>query len=320
MAEGEPPERGEYIFTGDTSCRDYDWLVVYDEFPRRAEFSEIRHGRFLLSCPRERTILVTGEPTSVKFYNSVYTRQFGHLLTNRPYEAEKHPHYHFGRGYYLWYVGRDYPHIRSFVAPEKTKTISAVYSTKNMRHTLHHARNVLLDYLMENVTGLDRFGKGVRPISFKYEALDTYKYHIAVENHIGPGHWSEKIADPILCECLPFYAGDPTLGDVIPEDAFIPIPIDDPPRASHIINSAIESNEYEKRLPAIRKARELLMQKYNFRNQVIELIEAEKSFCSIPFDASKKEFLVTRKHTRLTIKGAASDFFHHCKRFLHSFK
>lgn len=318
MAEGEPPERGEYIFTGDTSCKDYDWLVVYDEFPRRKDYEEIKNGKFRIACPRERTILVTGEPTSVKFYNSVYTHQFGHLLTNRPYEAEKHPHYHFGSGYYLWYVGRDYPQIRAFTPPEKTKTISAVYSTKNMRHTLHHARNVLLDYLMEHVNGLDRFGKGVRPIKSKFEALDAYKYHIAVENHIGAGHWSEKIADAILCECLPFYAGDPTLAEVLPKDSFIPIPINDPVRAAEIINAAIAANEYEKRLPAIREARRLLQEKYNFRDQVIELIESDDSARSAKFDPSKKEFLVTRKHTRLTFKGAASDFFNHVKKILNS--
>ena len=319
MAEGEAPERGEYIFTADTSCQDYDWLVVYDEFPRRKESDEIVGGKFRLACPRERTILVTGEPTSVKFYNSVYTRQFGHLLTNRPYEAEKHPHYHFGRGYYLWYVGRTYPEIRAFTAPAKTKMISAVYSAKKMRHTQHHARSVLLDYLMENVKGLDRFGKDVRPIKRKYEALDEYKYHIAVENHIGEGHWSEKIADALLCECLPFYAGDPSLGNVLPRDSFIQIPIDDPKNAAEIINAAIAAGEYEKRLPAIREARRLLQEKYNFRDQVIELIEGAKEAAAATFDPSKNECLVTRKHTRLTFQGAFSDFMHHCSRFLRIF-
>ena len=318
MAPGEPPEKGEYVFTADENCRDYDWLLVYDEFPRRSTSGEVDGGKFFLSCPRERTILATGEPTSVKFYNSVYTRQFGHLLTNRPYEAEKHPHYHFGRGYYLWFVGRDFPDARSFVAPNKTKIISAVYSSKNMRHTLHHARNELLDYLVKNVKGLDRFGKGVKDIVYKYEALDEYKYHISVENHIGAGHWSEKIADPLLCECLPFYAGDPTLAEILPKESFIPIPINDPERAAQIINSAIENNEYEKRLPFIRQARRLIQEKYNFREQIIELIEANKELSKIPFDPSKKEFLVTRKHTRLTFKGAASDAFHHVVRFFHS--
>lgn len=315
MAPGEPPERGEYIFTNDET-KDYDWLVVYDEFPRRKKSKELKNGRFQLDCPRSHTILATGEPQSVKFYNSVYTRQFGHLLTNRPREAENHPGYFFGRGYYFWYVGRNYVEARAFTPKEKTKLVSAVYSSKSMRHTKHHARSVLLDYLVKHVQGLERFGKDVRPVKSKHEALDDYKYHIAVENHIGAGHWSEKIADPLLCECLPFYAGDPEIANVLPKDSFIEIPIDDPPKAAQIINDAISNNEYEKRLPAIKEAKRLLLERYNFRDQVIELIEKEKN---APVEPPPYGFLVTRKKTRLTFAGASQDLFHHIERFARGF-
>lgn len=311
MGADEPLERGEYLITSDPGCDRYDWLVVYDEFPRRIRYPGVEHGRFRLACPKERTILVTQEPTSVKYYNRVYTSQFGHLLTNRPREAENHPGYFFGRGYYIWYLGRSYPELRAFRPPPKTKTVSAVYSAKAMKHTRHYQRSVLLDYLMEHVEGLDRFGKGVRPIDRKEDALDGYKYHLAVENHIAPGHWSEKIADALLCECLPFYAGDPTLGEVLPPDSFIPIPIDDPPRAAAIVNAAIAAGEYEKRLPAIREARRLVLEKYNFRNQLIELVESAKGEPATPVDPARPQYLMTRKHTRLTLRGAVGDLWHH---------
>lgn len=321
MADGEPPERGEYIFT-EEECNDYDWLVVYDEFPRRRKMEGLKFGKFKLDCPRERTILVTQEPVSVKFYNRVYTSQFGHLLTNRPKSAENHPGYFFGRGYYVWFTGRDYVETRNFAPPEKTKLVSAVYSTKKMKHTHHHARSVLLDRLMEKVDGLDRFGKGIKEIKYKYDALDSYKYHIAVENHIAEGHWSEKIADALLCECLPFYAGDPSIADVLPKKSFIEIPIDDPDKAANIINSSIKSNEYEKRLPAIREARNLLQYKYNFRDQIIELIESSKitAFSKNSSRISNKDygFIMTRKRTRLSPTGAFSDFTHHVLKFFKS--
>ena len=311
---GEELERGEYLFTDDPAREDYDWLVVYDEFPRRRALAGVAYGRFRLNCPRERTILVTQEPTSVKYYNRVYTGQFGHLLTNRPPEAERHPRNFFGRGYYVWFVSRTYPEARAFVPPPKTKVISAVYSAKRMRHTEHFARSVLLDYLMEHVEGLDRFGKGVRPIARKSEALDAYRYHLAVENHVAPGHWSEKVADALLCECLPFYAGDPTLGEVLPKESFIPIPIDDPAEAARIVNRAIADGEYERRLPAIREAKRLLLTRYNFRDQVIELIEARRHEPVTPVDPRRPEFLLTRKRTRLTLRGAAGDLLHHLQR------
>ena len=125
-----PPTRidGKCEFVYDPNCSEYDWLVVFDEMPVEREE---------LCCPRERTILCTWEPVSIKSYSKAYTRQFGHLLTNRPPEAENHPHYHLGRGYFLWFV-HDIPKIG--MATNKPQLISAVCSAKQMRHTQHYAR------------------------------------------------------------------------------------------------------------------------------------------------------------------------------------
>ena len=53
-----PPTRcgGAYEFVYDPACRDYDWLVVFDELPVKCEH---------LFCPREQTILCTWEPVSI---------------------------------------------------------------------------------------------------------------------------------------------------------------------------------------------------------------------------------------------------------------
>lgn len=255
-------------FMIDPKCRDYDWIVVFDEL--RSDKSEE------IACPRERTILCTWEPVSIKSYSRAYTRQFGHLLTNRPPEAENHPHYHLGRGYFPWFIGRTKEEVKSFVLPEKTNLISTVCSSKQMKQTLHHARYVLTKHLSEAIPGFEWYGHGVKFMEKKSDALDTYKYHVAVENHIAPYHWSEKIADPILCECLTFYAGDPKLSEVLPPESFIPIPIDDPVEAERIIKAAIANNEYEKRLPAIREAKRLILEKYNFEDQVLEVIKASE--------------------------------------------
>lgn len=255
-----------YVFVTDPDCREYDWLVAYDELHRASE---------RLACPREHTILVTAEPTSIKSYSRAYTRQFGHLLTNRPFEAERHPHWHLGRGYYYWFIGRSYQACREPVAVEKNRVISACISAKKMGHTRHGDRFALMEALMKSVPGLDWFGRGVRSFGHKYEVLEPYRYHVVVENHIAPYHWSEKIADAFLGECLPFYAGDPLLGDVFPPESFIPIPIDDPAEAARIINAAIVTGEYEKRRSAILDAKRLVLERYNFWAQVIDVINSE---------------------------------------------
>lgn len=306
---------GGYEFVCDPSCTDYDWLVVYDELPSR-DRGTVRHGFEELRCPRERTILATWEPVSVKYYSRAYTRQFGHLLSNRPPEAERHPHYHLGRGYYLWFCGRMTPTAAAVRIGKKEKLISVVCSAKQMRHTKHFARFKLVEAIARDIPELDWYGHGVRHIDNKLRALDPYCYHIAAENHIGVHHWSEKVADAWLCECLPFYAGDPDLGNVMPKESFIPIPIDNPKEASRIIREAIAAGEYERRREAVLEAKRLILEKYNFWAQVVSVIEAEREQCVTPVDPLRPARIYARKALRWhSLSAALEDAAAHVSRF-----
>ena len=280
-----------YEFVYDAACRDYDWFVAFDELPVTSE---------RLACPRERTILCTWEPVSIKSYSRAYTRQFGHLLTNRPPEAESHPHYHLGRGYFPWFV-REVP--KTGAAADKPNLVSAVCSAKRMRHTRHHARYELVSRLADAIPGMDWYGWGVKPLERKEDALIPYRYHVALENHIGVHHWTEKLSDAILCECLPFYAGDPALGEVLPKESFIPIPIDDPDEAARIVKEAIANDEYAKRREAVLEAKRLILTKYNFWHQVIGVIESSPRPSSlVPRPSS---LIYARKALRLHSPAAA---------------
>ena len=265
-----------YVFTFDPLCIDYDWLVVYDEMPTE-DVGVFKNGYEELRCPKECTILATTEPISIKRYSRSYTRQFAHLLTNRPPEAEKHPGYFLGRGYYHWYIGRSFEEYKLLIIPPKQRLISVISSSKQMRHTKHAARYKLAEELSKNIPDIDWFGHGVRGFEKKYEVLEPYKYHVTIENHIGKYHWSEKLSDVFLAECLPFYAGDPAADEIFPKESFIPIPIDDPKAAADIIKTAIANQEYEKRRDAIFEAKRLILEKYNFSAQVIEVIEKNKN-------------------------------------------
>lgn len=308
--------RPGYVFVYDPSSSDYDWLVVYDEMPAR-DVGTVRKGREELKCPRERTILATTEPTSIKSYSRTYTRQFGHFLTNRPPEAEKHPHYHLGRGYYWWYLGRSYKECAQLQIPDKEKTISVVSSSKKMRHTKHAARYKLSEQLAREIPEMDWIGHGVRSFENKYDVLEPYKYHITLENHIEEHHWSEKLADALLAECLPFYAGDPAIAEIFPKESFIPIPIDDPSAAVEIVKSAIANGEYEKRRAAILEAKRLILEKYNFWAQVIELVESEGGQKIEVSSKGKAEFVFEKKALRrCSIRAAIEDGYLHAKEYV----
>ena len=293
---------GKYEFVYDPACEEYDWLVVFDELPTDS---------VTVRCPRANTILCTWEPVSIKSYSKAYTRQFGHLLTNRPPEAEGHPGYHLGRGYFLWFV-RNFPK-RGEVLP-KPNVISAVCSSKQMKHTKHFARFQLISELAKAVPEMDWFGKGVKPLERKDDALLPYKYHVAIENHIGVHHWTEKFADAILCECLPFYAGDPAITEVFPKDCFIPIPIDDPDEAVRIVKEAIANGEYEKRREAILEAKRLILRKYNFWHQVIEVVESVTT--PVREDADGTVIYARKELRKHCLSAVLEDGWDHLRRFI----
>lgn len=295
------------VFDERPECDDYDWLVVYDEL----------RGVERLACPREHTILATCEPVSIKHYSRAYVRQFGHLLTNRP-DVDGHPHYHLGRGYYKWFCDRTYQEATSVRLPPKTKTVSAVCSSKQMKHTKHFARFRLISELAKAIPDLEWYGHGVRSFGKKHEVMDPYRYHVVVENHIAPHHWTEKLADAFLCECLPFYAGAPDLADDFPKDSFIPIPIDDTDEAVRIVKAAIDGGEYEKRREAVLEAKRLVLSRYNFWNQVVEVIRsAEGGPDRVSPDVSRNECLLPRKVVRKrNLLAALEDAGWHLRQYL----
>lgn len=291
-------ERGGCLFIQDPACRDYDWLVVYDSFLPGGKHGAF-HERERLACPREHTILITAEPPSIRTYTHCFTRQFAYVLTTLQPQYLQHPGRRYGEGCLRWVA--DYPlneifaqypdgkgegniqggGISSLFPPAdyvKSRELSTVCSAKQQTHTLHYKRYQLTRYLQEHMPEMDWYGFGVKPLKRKYEALTDYRYHLAIENYIADYHWTDKITDPILGLCLTFYAGDPRLGEILPPESFIPIPLEDHETACHIIRQAIRNNEYEKRLPAIREARRLIVEKYNLYNRVAELVhEVEAS-------------------------------------------
>lgn len=262
------PEWGRCRFSFDPDDRHYDWLVVYEDL-RTANKDGKRGLQEVLACPRAHTLLTTTEPSSIKHYGNAYTRQFGCVLTSQEEWALPHPDRIFSQPGLIWIYGVGEKTVTSFeqlvanVPSRKSKTVSMVFSPKRMRHTLHHRRFTFMQEVMQAMPELDVFGRGAIPLDDKAEALDAYRYHIAIENHIGPHHWTEKLSDAFLGLTLPFYAGCPNAADYFPPESFIPIDMNDAEGAVRIIRRAIANNEFEKRLPAIIEARRRVLFEYN---------------------------------------------------------
>jgi hypothetical protein len=272
-----PTEQIGFVF--DPDARDYDWYVVYDNLPSQAgeRFAMRRED---LACPRENTILLTSEPSSIKIYDRAFLRQFGHVISSQEPWAIRHPGYVYSQSGMRWYYGLGKTRRLSvddmIAAPPlaKTRMVSTICSSKSHGHTLHRKRLRFSFELKRFLPELDLFGHGIRPMDDKAEALDPYRYHVAVENHRSPHHWTEKLADAFLGCTLPFYFGAPNAADYFPPESFVPIDIDQPEETAARIRAAIESEEYERRLPFILDARRRVIEEYNMIPLVANLAKS----------------------------------------------
>jgi hypothetical protein len=270
----------EFIF--DRFERRYDWLVVDNDLPAQ-QGEDQRTAIETLACPPEHTLFITREPSSIATYGTDFLNQFGHVLTGQEDWAIRHRHKIHSQPALRWYYGdtsrsgfkdlRDYDYFVAHPPTDKTRVISTVCSAKRQKHTLHHARVMFIERLCARLPELERFGEGVREMSDKAEAMDAYQYHIAIENHICDHWWTEKLSDSFLALTLPFYSGAPNAVEYFPAESFIPIDLGDFEGSLQKIRSAIENNEYEKRLPAIREARRLVLEKYNLVAVVAKIVE-----------------------------------------------
>jgi len=262
------PRWGRCRFIFDPQTREYDWLVVYHDLFRAKGTLSLEE----LDCPKEKTILITTEPSSITIYGSDYLHQFGLIITSQEEWAIPHANVLFSQPGLIWHYGfpftekakfKTIDEMRCAQPPKKEKCISTVCSSRKGRLTLHSRRVDFTERLQQKIPQLDRFGHGINPMIDKAEALDPYKYHIGVENHVCPHHLTEKLPDAFLGFTLPFYHGAPNANDYFPVESFIPIDISDFDRTVDIISSTINNNEYNDRLPYIIEARRRVLEEHN---------------------------------------------------------
>lgn len=277
------PETDKCTFSFDPEDRVYDWLVVYEDLiPLRGEKRSNRIEP--LACCVDNTLFITTEPSSIKNYGRNYLRQFGHVLSVQAREIIDHPNQIFQTPPLRWYYGRplgddeteftSVDTLSSMQNPSRIERVSTVCSHKTMTPTLMQRFEFTRDLKKRLGKELEWFGRGVRPIKNKAEAMDAYCYHIAIENHIEDHHWTEKIADCFLSFSLPFYYGPKNISDYFPEESYIAINIFDVEESAKIITSALADKSYHDRLPAIFEARKRVLERYNLMQTISDLVSA----------------------------------------------
>ena len=212
-------------------------------------------------CPPQNTILVTGEPPTVRPYSPRFTAQFATVVTCQT--AIKHPHVVYSQQALPWHLlNKSYDDLAHGPGPEKTKTLSVISSDKAFTEG-HRQRVEFVRRLKQALGGgIDHFGPAPR-IPNKWDAMADYKYTVVIENSSFRDYWTEKLADAFLADAYPFYFGCPNIADYFPDGGYIEIDIHDFDRALKTIQDTVARGRFEVTVGERRRAKDLVLNRYN---------------------------------------------------------
>lgn len=236
-----------------------------DECDALLVLNELRED-LTVRCPPENVWAIFQEPYYPNFFPWMKEGhcQFSRVYTHRPPNTDLR--YRASHPLVPWHVGKTYSELISAELPLNKKSNHIVWVTSASQELPGHLNRYEFYRFLKSLhwPDLDIMGRGIRPIEDKWDFLAHSRYAIAVENHYAPNYWTEKIADCWLADALPFYYGCPNLENYFPAKSFIRIDLENFASAAQMIRRIVDSGEYENRLPAIREARELILNRYQF--------------------------------------------------------
>lgn len=238
-----------------------DGWIVYDDLK----------SPLVQLCPPENTLLITGEPSSVRRYRSRFTSQFAQVWTAQ--SNIKHPRITYRNEAQPWLYALNnsqvhggplgYDQLAALSRPAKPKLLSVICSDKQIT-TDQRQRLQFTRYLQAELGDqIDVFGRGRQELIDKADAIWPYQYHIVLENDHSDHFMTEKISDCFLGWSYPIYFGGSEAYHLFPEGSFTAIDIYQPEQALAIIRNLLSAPTYDTALPAITAAREAVLNKHN---------------------------------------------------------
>ena len=246
-------QNGKVNFVTSEALHDCDWLVVLDEPPRN----------FSTDIPRGRRIVILTESPEIKTYRTGYLEQFGTVISPMLLKSYSGTVIRSQSALPWMYGDEDLADLAQLIPAVKACAVSVVIRRKTQT-PLHRARLKFVDLLQRRLGDrLYVFGRGFHEIANKREAIDPFKYHLALENNAQEHFWTEKVADAWLGWSLPLYSGCPNLSDYVPSEAFIRLELNSLIASVDTVERCLDKDPYDSLVPAIGVARRRLLDQHN---------------------------------------------------------
>jgi len=159
------------------------------------------------------------------------------------------------------------PKLISFLS-HKANDIGHINRINFIKYIENTNIDIIDVYGYENYHNLKSY-KGKAPST---SIIEQYEYMLSAENNREYNYATEKIWEAFITLTLCFYDGCPNLANYVPKQSYIPVLLDNPEESLYTILKALYTNERQRSLPALVKARKLTIEKYNALNIIYETI------------------------------------------------
>ena len=187
-------------------------------------------------------------------------------------------------------VSVSYDQLKEMIPPQKDELMICIQSNKRILngHVLRlkfieeYCRRLPQDIdIAGGISQEKAFTDLKKPIELiddnKFMANLNYKYCLAFDNGQYKNYFGTQFTDALLSWCIPVYWGAPNISEFFPEDSYISFDVKNMDEVNRISNIINDPEDYKRRLPALKEARQLILDKYNIWDTMNEAITTGKN-------------------------------------------
>jgi hypothetical protein len=167
--------------------------------------------------------------------------------------------------------GRTVSELSNLPFDRKQRVLSVVTSEKVMT-PLHRRRLEFIEFLSRRMNEIEVFGRHSRFLPDKADALIPYSHHLALENHMNPHFWTEKVSDPILCNSRVLYVGHKSIKDSFSSSSVLWVSLDNFENAYRLIATDMESDFGSITSSSLIDARNHIIESANVHANILKIV------------------------------------------------